>query len=86
MDITYHLHDITFIWDEVKAIQNMLKHGGSFEEVAEVFFDPFINVLDASQNFEERETVIGLNKQWRLLYVVYLVTIDESYVLFQPVT
>jgi len=78
MDITYNLHDITFVWDEGKAKQNKLKHGVTFEESAEVFFDPFIKVLDASQNFEEREAIIGLNEKWELLFVVYAETLKEA--------
>lgn len=41
MDITHRLQDVEFAWDEDKANSNIQKHGVTFEEAAEVFFDPF---------------------------------------------
>jgi uncharacterized DUF497 family protein len=41
MDITYRLQGVTFEWDEEKARTNVEKHGVTFEEAAEAFFDPF---------------------------------------------
>ena len=40
MDITYQLQGVLFEWDENKAKINIQKHGVTFEEAAEVFFDP----------------------------------------------
>jgi uncharacterized DUF497 family protein len=39
MDITYQLQGIAFAWDADKARSNIEKHGVTFEEAAEVFFD-----------------------------------------------
>ncbi|WP_309228807.1 BrnT family toxin [Microcoleus sp. FACHB-831] len=49
------------------------KHGVTFEEAAEVFFDPFYQEGDAtSNNYEERDFIIGYSLSQRLLLVAYL--------------
>lgn len=73
MDIYFVLNGITFVWNEEKARQNPLKHKNvTFEQAAEAFFDPFFIVIDASRHHEAREAVIGMDRNWRLLYVVYI--------------
>ena len=43
-----------------------------FETTCEVFFDPFLRVVEISDELgETREAVIGLTVDWRMLYVVY---------------
>ena len=67
------LNGITFIWDDEKARINPINHDGiSFQQAAEVFFDPFLVVVDASCNEEARDAVIGLDTRWNLLYVVHI--------------
>ncbi|MEH1901734.1 MAG: BrnT family toxin [Nostoc sp.] len=44
----------------------------TFQQAVEAFFDPFLVVVDASRNEEERHAVIGLDRRWNLLYVVYI--------------
>lgn len=39
MDIVYRLQGIEFEWDEAKAEANRRKHGVTFEEAAEIFFE-----------------------------------------------
>ncbi|HEX8707326.1 MAG TPA: BrnT family toxin [Pyrinomonadaceae bacterium] len=61
-----------FEWDDEKAASNLEKHGVSFGEATEVFYDP--NALEGydtrhSMN-EARFFIIGLSSR-RLLYVVY---------------
>ena len=41
MDIIYQLQGVEFEWDETGKGSNIANHGVTFEEVAEVFFDPF---------------------------------------------
>ena len=41
MDIVYCLQGVEFEWDGNKARSNIEKHNITFEEAAEVFFDPF---------------------------------------------
>ncbi len=72
MDITYRLLDREFEWDEDKAKSNTQKHGVTFEEATEVFFDPFYQTGDASVDAtEERDFVIGYTFSQRLLLAVY---------------
>lgn len=73
MDIQFILHGIIFLWNEEKAKQNPKKHEGvTFEQAAEAFFDPFLVVVDASSNDEARDAIIGMDKQWNLLFVVHI--------------
>ncbi len=61
MDIRYVLNGIVFVWNEQKAQLNQQKHDGvTFEQAAEVFFDPFVKIVDASREFEAREAAISL--------------------------
>jgi uncharacterized DUF497 family protein len=71
MDITYRLQGVLFEWDENKAQLNIQKHGVTFEEAAEAFFDPFYQTGDASVNDEERDFIIGYTFSQRLLLAVY---------------
>ncbi|BDA73711.1 hypothetical protein RIVM261_039600 [Rivularia sp. IAM M-261] len=73
MDVYFVLNGITFVWNDEKAQNNPGKHDGiTFEQAAEVFFDPFLIVVDASRNNEARDAVIGLDTRWNLLYVVHI--------------
>jgi uncharacterized protein len=49
VDVTYRLSGVTFRWDEAKARSNFTKHGVSFEQAAQVFFDPYIKYADAGR-------------------------------------
>lgn len=61
-----------FEWDDEKAVANLEKHGVSFGEATEVFYDP--NALEgydeAHSGAEGRFFIIGLSSR-RLLFVVY---------------
>ena len=73
MDVYFVLNGVTFVWNEEKAWINPSNHDGvTFQQATEVFFDPFLVVVDASRNDEQRDAVIGLDKRWNLLYVVYI--------------
>jgi hypothetical protein len=73
MDVAYRLSDIDFVWDRKKAQSNLRKHGIAFETASEVFFDPFICLIGTDVvSGEERETVIGMTNDWRLLRVIYI--------------
>ena len=72
MDIVYPLQGIEFEWDEDKAKGNVRKHGVTFEEAVEVFFDPFYQTGDASMDAgEQRDFIIGYTFALHLLLVVY---------------
>lgn len=73
MDVYFVLDGITFVWNADKASANPKKHSGvTFQQAAEAFFDPLLIVVDASRNDEARDAVIGLDKRWSLLFVVYV--------------
>lgn len=72
MDFIYSIQDVEFEWDANKAQSNLEKHGVTFTEAAEVFFDPFYVEGDATSNNEERNFMIGYSNSQRLLLVVYV--------------
>jgi len=73
MDVHFVLNGVTFVWNGEKARINPLAHDGvTFQQATEAFFDPLLAVVDASRNDEARDAVIGLDKRWNLLYVVYI--------------
>ena len=73
MNVYFVLNGITFVWDDGKARINPKNYDGiSFQQAAEIFFDPFLVVVDASRNEEARDAVIGLDARWNLLYVVHI--------------
>jgi uncharacterized DUF497 family protein len=63
---------VRFEWDDQKALENLSKHGVSFGEATEVFYDP--NALEdydvGHSDDEMRFSIIGLSSR-RLLYVIY---------------
>lgn len=73
MSVRHSIHGIRFEWHAAKAAANRRKHGVEFEQACEVFFDPFLRLLDVGQEGEEaREAVLGLTQDWQLLYVVFV--------------
>ena len=79
MDVCFVLNGIKFVWNEEKARINPVNHDGvTFQQDTEAFFDPFLVVVDGSHNDEERDAVIGLDKRWNLLYVVYVVYVERE--------
>ncbi|HKG13840.1 MAG TPA: BrnT family toxin, partial [Pyrinomonadaceae bacterium] len=69
---------VRFEWDDEKAVANLEKHGVSFGEATEVFYDPnALEGFDAEHSAEEnRFFIIGLSSR-RLLYVVYAERADD---------
>lgn len=78
MTVSYHLQGQVFEWDEAKARGNVDKHGVTFEEGAEAFFDPLCLFIDASVNGEQREAVLGYSFAQRLLLVVHVERSDVT--------
>ncbi|MDR2219402.1 MAG: BrnT family toxin [Methylobacillus sp.] len=49
MDLHFDLNGTRFVWNDEKARRNVLKHDGiTFEQAAEVFFDPLFRLIDAA--------------------------------------
>jgi uncharacterized protein len=63
---------VRFEWNDQKAIANLKKHGVTFGEATEVFYDP--NALESSDpehaGDEDRFVLIGYSTR-RLLFVVF---------------
>ncbi|GAB4142249.1 MAG: BrnT family toxin [Cyanobacteria bacterium J069] len=73
MNVYFVQNGITFVWDDEKARINPSNHDGvTFYQATEAFFDPLLVVVDASRNEEARDAVIGLDRRWNLLYVVFI--------------
>lgn len=73
MDLFFVLHGQHFVWNHEKGAGNLAKHGISFEQACEVFFDPFLRIQDATDDEEQRDAVVGLTEDWSLLFVVHIV-------------
>ena len=72
MDEQYALNGISFVWNTAKAQSNRAKHRVTFEQAAEVFFDPFLRIVAAGPDDESRDSIIGMDERWNLLYVVHV--------------
>lgn len=76
MDVVYRLQGVEFEWDNNKAQSNIEKHGVTFEEATEIFFDPFYQTGNANpvsgSSSEQRDFIIGYSLEQRLLLVVYV--------------
>lgn len=79
MNIVYRLQGTKFEWDENKARTNIEKHGVTFEEAAESFFDPFYQEGAANVNNEQGNFIIGYSLSQRLLLVVY---VERSHIIY----
>ena len=78
MDERFELNGISFVWNQTKAEDNLRNHGIAFTQAAEVFFDPFLHVVDASSDEEARDAVIGMDERWNLLFVVHIAFEHDS--------
>lgn len=73
MDVHYELNGTAFVWDQEKARTNVTAHDGiTFERAAEVFFDPFFRLVDATRNDEGRDAAMGFDALGRVLSVVHI--------------
>ncbi len=70
--VRHRLQGVAFEWDSAKAASNVLRHGVPFELACEVFFDPFVRVIDATEEDEGRDAAIGYTETESLLYVVHV--------------
>ncbi len=61
-----------FEWDAAKNLQNVEKHGVSFERAAQIFTGPVLSVIDDRHDYGEvREISIGLVEGIAYLTVVH---------------
>jgi len=64
---------LRFEWDSAKAVENLTKHGVSFQEAATVFRDP-LSATGADPDHsigEERFITFGVSTSGRLLVVAH---------------
>jgi uncharacterized DUF497 family protein len=78
MDVTVVIQGQVFEWDQDKAAGNLRKHRISFEKACEVFFDPFVQRMDASSEDEAREAAIGMTEDWEHLFVVHIIRHEDT--------
>jgi len=64
---------LQFEWDSAKAVENLTKHGVSFQEAATVFRDPLsASGADPDHSIgEERFITFGVSTSGRLLVVAH---------------
>ncbi len=71
---------LIFEWDNIKANENLKKHGVSFEEAQSVFFDD--NAVqfwdDKHSEYEERFLMLGMSNKIRIFLVVHCYREGES--------
>jgi len=72
MDEIHILQGISFVWDQKKAASNERTHKVSFERACETFFDPFLQIVAASRDDEQRDGLIGMDCTDHLLFVVHI--------------
>jgi uncharacterized DUF497 family protein len=73
--LKYRIYNNVFSWDARKAVENLKKHGVSFEEAATVFADP--DALEwedlGHSSAEQRFKRLGFSVQGRALILVYTI-------------
>lgn len=75
--IHHRLRGVVFEWDPAKAASNLARHGVPFKVACEVFFDPFLRVVDATRMDEARDAAIGRTESQSFLYVIHVVRHEE---------
>jgi uncharacterized DUF497 family protein len=77
MDVHVVRRGQPFVWDSDKAAINLSKHGVSFDQACDVFFDFLLQYVDASVPGERREAAIGQDATSKILFVVHLQYEDD---------
>ena len=74
------MDDQIFEWDENKNLSNQKKHGISFEEAQEVFYDEDAILFDDPDNseYEDRFLLIGVTQKERLCIVSHCYRGDDN--------
>jgi len=71
---------LRFEWDPKKASSNEKKHGVSFEEAREVFFDENAKLIDDPDHSgnEDRFVLLGLSSALRVILVCHCYRDEEG--------
>ncbi len=78
MESEFPLRGVLFRWNTDKAARNIREHGVTFEQAAQIFFDPFVRYVDASRRGEQRDGAIGADFEYRILFVVNVQIEDDA--------
>ena len=60
-----------FEWDDVKNINNKIKHGISFETAAHVFDDPYYIEMYDFEHSNDEDRYVAIGKVGDILFVVF---------------
>ena len=74
------MHEVHFVWDEVKDRENRRKHGVSFEEARGVFYDEHaVRFFDPDHSEQEdRFLMLGMSLRLRVLVVCHCYRESDS--------
>jgi hypothetical protein len=78
MDVTYELGGYVFVWDSEKAEINRQKHGLSFEQACEVFFDDFYKMYEDQHESEQRWVIVGHSYLAHPIHPLYVVAAERA--------
>jgi uncharacterized DUF497 family protein len=67
---------LKFEWDPNRSETNLRKHGVSFDEASSMFGDKLAMTIADPIEPEERQMIMGVSQQQRLLLVVHLKNSD----------
>jgi uncharacterized protein len=72
--------EIRFVWEPVKAEENLKKHGVSFDEAQSVFYDEYATEFydDTHSEWEDRFLLLGLSSHRRLVMVCHCYRENDS--------
>ena len=73
INVQFDYAGLRFESDMKKALANYKKHGIRFEQACQVFVDPFVRIVDATEEDETREAAVGFTEDWTLLFVVHVI-------------
>jgi uncharacterized DUF497 family protein len=62
--------EYSFEWDEQKNLENLLKHGVSFEEAQDAFLDPNLRLIRDLEHSEDEDRWFCLGKVERGIFTV----------------
>jgi uncharacterized DUF497 family protein len=72
--------EVRFVWEPVKAEENLRKHGVSFDEAQSVFYDEYATEFydDTHSEWEDRFLLLGLSSHLRLVMVCHCYRENDS--------
>lgn len=72
------MNQVSFAWDENKAVQNVRKHQVSFEEAMTVFLDENAAEFFDPDHSEDEDRFLMLGMSWRLRLLAVHYTVRET--------